>query len=134
MKIMAPKETFKSVWSLNGEFLTSTWHLLPLIYLIFTCVDSDPQHWSRLTFFFVLLKWGSPFFLKILQYCSATLPVTQVFPLRNSAFEPGTTSLAERSSANEPRHPLINAFILFFVVGSGNGVSLVKLATDLNER
>ena len=33
---------FQSVGSLNGEFLSSTLHLLPLNYPIFICVDQDP--------------------------------------------------------------------------------------------
>ena len=42
-KNMALEEIFLSVGSLNaGEFLSSTIHLLPLIYPFFTCVDPDP--------------------------------------------------------------------------------------------
>ena len=32
---------FLSVKSLNGEFMSSIFHLLPLIYPIFTCLDPD---------------------------------------------------------------------------------------------
>ena len=41
-KVMTPEEIFLSVESLNGEFLFSSLHLLPYIYPIFTCVDTDP--------------------------------------------------------------------------------------------
>ena len=37
-----PGRNFLSVESLNGEFLFSSLHLLPHIYPIFTCVDTDP--------------------------------------------------------------------------------------------
>ena len=49
---------FLSVDSLNGEFLSSFLHLLPLIYDIFTCVDlldsdpyskyKSPKLWNRI--------------------------------------------------------------------------------------
>ena len=38
---MAPGNFFRSVKSLNGEFMSTVFHLLPLIYPLFTCVDPD---------------------------------------------------------------------------------------------
>ena len=40
---------FKSVESLNEEFLSSILHLLPLIYVVFTCVDPYSEYGSGST-------------------------------------------------------------------------------------